>query len=473
MIIKQFFINGIAHSSYLIGGNKVCAIVDPARDVDMYLDAAEEMGLEITHILETHLHADFVSGHMELAEETGARIYAPLSGRCGFDHEAIKEGDSINIENIKIDVIETPGHTPESLCYAVTDLSRGDEPVALFSGDTLFVGDVGRPDLFPGKAEELASKLYDSLHGKIMKLPDFCEVYPAHGAGSLCGRAMGAKRTSTIGYEKRYNKALRIKDRVEFIKSLTTGMPAAPDHFARCSDINRRGPATSMQLPVMIPLSPGEVKDMMESDDTVVLDCRSFLAFGGAHILGAYSIDLGGNFATFAGWIIPPDKKIILVSTDESMAYEALVWLRRVGLDNVEGYLNGGMLKWTMSGFDTGNVRQISVKRLYEMGLGNVPITIVDVRSKAEFEAYHIDGAVNIAVQDLRSKYAELDPATPVVTLCGSGQRSSIGASLLKQHGFKNVLNVAGGMGGFAAAGFAPQCPVCHAPHGPGFLGSE
>lgn len=473
MIIRQFFINGIAHSSYLLGGNKKCAIVDPARDIDMYLEAAEEMGLEITHILETHLHADFVSGHIDLAEETGARIYAPRSGKCNFDHEALEGGDSFNIEDMKIDVIETPGHTPESLCYVVTDLGRGKDPVALFSGDTLFVGDVGRPDLFPGRAEELASDLFDSIHGKILKLPDFCEVYPAHGAGSLCGRAMGAKRTSTVGYERKYNKALQIGNRDEFIKSLTTGMPAAPDHFARCSDINRKGPEPASELSVMMPLAPVDVKDMTESGNAVVLDCRSFLAFGGAHIPGAYSIDIGGNFATFAGWIIPPDRRIILVSSDESQAYEALVWLRRVGLDDVAGYLEGGMQRWTMAGLDTSGICQISAKKLYETALGNMPINIVDVRADREFNVYHIEGAVNIPVQDLRTRYTELDPNLPTVTVCGSGQRSGIGASLLQQRGFRDVLNLAGGMSGFAASGFAPTCPVCSAPHGPGFPGAE
>lgn len=473
MFVQQFFIKGIAHSSYLLGGNSICAIVDPSRDIEVYLDAAEEMGVKITHILETHLHADFISGHIELAEATGAKIYAPLSGKCVFEHEALKEGDSFHIEDMKIDVLDTPGHTPEGICYVVTDLARGDESVAVFTGDTLFVGDVGRPDLFPGIAVELASNLYDSLHNKILKLPDFCEVYPAHGAGSLCGRAMGAKRASTIGYEKRYNKALLIDDKQEFIRSLTTDMPAAPDHFARCSDINRNGPATISELPVMKPMHAVEMKEFLDSNDAVVLDCRCFEAFGGTHIPGAFSIDFGGNFATFAGWIIPPDKPILLVALDEYQAYEVLTWLRRVGLDNTVGYLDGGMFKWVSSGFDTCHVSQVSARKLYELTLGNMPINIVDVRAEKEFQTHHIEGAVNISVQDLRTRYRELDPNLPTVTICGSGHRSSLGASLLKQRGFKDVLNVAGGMTGFTAAGFAPQCPVCKMPHGPQFLGKD
>jgi len=201
MLVQQFFVKGLAHSSYLLGGSKTCAIVDPRRDVAIYLEAADALGMQITHVLETHLHADFVSGHMDLARKTGATIVAPKAGKCRFKHRAVSQGDVFVIEDLSIKVLETPGHTPEHVSYVVSDLSRGKEPVSVFCGDTLFVGDVGRPDLFPGRAKELASKLFDSLHKKLLKLPAFCEVLPAHGAGSLCGRAMGAKRTSTIGYE--------------------------------------------------------------------------------------------------------------------------------------------------------------------------------------------------------------------------------------------------------------------------------
>lgn len=473
MFVQQFFIKGIAHSSYLLGGNRTCAIVDPSRDIDIYIRAAEDMGMEITHILETHLHADFISGHMELAKRTGATIYAPASGECTFDHVPLKEGDTFEIEDMKLEIVETPGHTPEGICYVVSDHARGSEPVAVFTGDTLFVGDVGRPDLFPGMAEELASKLYDSLHEKLLVLPDHCEVYPAHGAGSLCGRAMGAKRSSTIGYERKYNKALLIKDREEFVRSLTTDMPAAPDHFARCSDINRKGPAVNEDLPVIKAMAPLEFKSFMDEQNALVLDIRNFEAFGGAHIPGSYSIDFGGNFATFAGWILPPDKPVLLVARDGQQAAEAVTWLRRVGLDQVFGYLEGGVYAWVMAGLETGSVCQVSPKTLYEMTQGDEAINIVDVRASTEFAAYHIEGAVNIPVQDLRKPHPELDPSLPTVTLCGSGHRSSLGSSLLKQKGFPNVINLAGGITGYTAAGFAPQCPVCKLPHGPKFLGRD
>ena len=281
MIVHQFFVKGLAHSSYLLGGTNTCAIIDPRRDVDVYLQASKDMGMKITHILETHLHADFVSGHLDLAEKTGAVIYAPKSAECSFKHTPVKQGDSFRIEDMQINVLETPGHTPEHISYVVVDKARGKEPVSVFCGDTLFVGDVGRPDLFPGKAKLLASKLYNSLHNKLLKLPDFCEVYPAHGAGSLCGRAMGAKRTSTIGYERKYNAALQLKDREEFIKSLTTNMPGAPDHFSRCSAINGKGPALTRTLPVLARVDARTFKKMADSNKTVVVDIRAYETFGG------------------------------------------------------------------------------------------------------------------------------------------------------------------------------------------------
>ena len=327
MIILPFFVKGIAHSSYLIGGDKTCAIVDPRRDVRIYIDAACEQGLRITHILETHLHADFISGHMDLARMTGARIYAPRSARCRFDHKPLSEGDAFRLEHMRFSVLETPGHTPEHISYVVTDTSRGQDPAAVFCGDTLFVGDVGRPDLFPDMADELASRLYDSLFGKLLDLPDFCEVYPAHAAGSLCGRAIAAKRTSTIGYERRSNATLQIRDRKAFIKSLTTNMPAAPDHFARCSEINRRGPAVVADLPTLEAWGPETFARKAKAKNALVLDVRAYEAFGGRHIPGSVALDTGSNFSTFAGWVLPPQDDILLVAEDRAQMMEASVGL--------------------------------------------------------------------------------------------------------------------------------------------------
>jgi len=473
MIVQQFFVNGLAHSSYLLGGSKTGAIVDPRRDVQIYLDAAKAMGLKITHILETHLHADFISGHLELVEKTGAKIYAPKAGKCEFEHEALSEGDSVNIEDMELKVLETPGHTPEHICYVVIDRSRGSEPAVLFSGDTLFVGDVGRPDLFPDMSKDLASRLYDSLHGKLLKLPDFCEIYPAHGAGSLCGRAMSAKRTSTIGYERKYNYALKILDKGRFIESLTTEMPEAPDHFSRCSDINRKGPTLVKHLPPLLPMNPASFATKAQDEDRIVVDIRSYEAFGGQHVAGSYHIDFGGNFATFAGWVLPPDRDILLVTEKAEHAEDATVWLRRIGLDRTVGYLDGGMFAWANAGLPMEHVPQFSAEDFNKRITGGPKIGLIDVRAKREFENGHIDGAVNIPAPDLRKRYQVLDVRVPIVLICNTGHRSSLGASILKQKGLKEVFNLAGGMTGYNAAGYGPECPLCLAPHLPTFSGKK
>lgn len=467
MFVQQFFIKGIAHSSYLLGGTTSCAVIDPRRDVQIYINAAKDMGMEITHILETHLHADFISGHLELAKKTGATIYAPRAGRCAFKHVAIAEGDAFEIEDMKITVLQTPGHTPEHISYVVIDHSRGNEPVAVFCGDTLFVGDVGRPDLFPDIAPRLASQLYDSLHKKLLTLPAFCEVYPAHGAGSLCGRAMGAKRTSTIGYEKKYNAALQITDKKKFIASLTTNMPPAPDHFSRCSAVNGRGPALVEKLPVIAALTPAAFHKKLCSKNTLVLDIRPYASFAGQHIPGAYHIDFQMNLATFAGWILPPKAVILLVSENPAQAFEAATALRRVGIDNVTGYLEGGMYEWAKAARPLAHIQVLSVQELHAMLRKGTPVTVVDVRSSREFATGHIAGAVNIPVPDLRKRYSELTPGYPVAVICNTGHRSSLGTSLLKQKGIRQIYNVAGGMSAYAAAGYTAECPVCIGPHGP------
>jgi glyoxylase-like metal-dependent hydrolase (beta-lactamase superfamily II)/rhodanese-related sulfurtransferase len=466
MLLKQFFIEKIAHSSYILAGNDTCAVIDPRRDVQIYIEEARSLNIEITHVLETHLHADFISGHIELANRTGARIYAPKSAGCKFDHEPLSEGDEIKLEDMLLRVIETPGHTPEHISYVVVDTSRGKDPIGVFTGDTLFVGDVGRPDLFPEIADELVAKLYDSLHGKLLELPDFCEVYPAHGAGSLCGRALGAKWRSTIGYERRYNNALKLKDKSRFTESLTIKMPPAPDHFSRCTAVNRAGPPLTSQLPELEELDTVRFKQRMESTNSQVVDVRSYGAFGSQHIPGALHIALEGNFPTFAGWMISPDREILLVPHNRDEALAAATWARRVGIDNITGYLDGGIFTWAVSGLRTANVEQVSAEDLHDAATGSSSIALVDVRSPLEFEDNHIEGAINIPVPDMRIRHDELDPSKPTYLLCSTGQRSSLGTSILKQHGFKHVYNITGGMTGYSAAGYTKQCRVCANPHG-------
>jgi rhodanese-related sulfurtransferase len=322
-------------------------------------------------------------------------------------------------------------------------------------------------DLFPGKAMELANKLYESLHGKLLTLPDFCEVYPAHGAGSLCGRAMGAKRATTIGYERKYNAVLQITDKDEFIKSLTTNMPAAPDHFSRCSAINGKGPVPVRDLPVLTPLGPSQFQKAVMKKNTIVLDSRSYEAFGGQHVPGSYHVDFGGNFATFSGWVLPPDRNILLVAESFAQAQEAGVWLKRVGLDKAIGYLDGGMFAWAKAGLPTNHVPQLSAEEIHQVMTKGGRLTLLDVRAVQEFQTRHIEGATNIPAPDLRHPYKEIDKKRPVALICSTGHRSSLGAALLKQRGFEDVRNVAGGIMGYSAAGYSEECPLCSAPHIP------
>ncbi|MGV8108169.1 MBL fold metallo-hydrolase [Methanospirillum sp.] len=456
MIIRQFFIPGIAHSSYLLGGVSSCVIIDPARDPEPYIMAADEEGFKITGILETHLHADFISGHLDLHKRTHAPIYAPQRASCEFSHTPVSEGSLISLDDCSISVIETPGHTPEHISYVVTHLSRGDEPVALFPGDTLFVGDVGRPDLFPGRAHELADALYTSLHEKIMTLPDHCEVYPAHGAGSFCGRALSAKRSTTIGYERKFNPVLQIKDRNRFILELTENMPPSPDHFRRCSNINRKGPTLLSTLHDIQPIPPRNVMDYLREGTCEILDTRRYDAFGSAHIPGSWNLDSEINFSTFTGWVIPPDKDILLAVHRADEITKIIPMLHRVGIDRVIGYIDGGVVRWALAGNVLDHIRTISVHELDAL-LSEKETVVLDVRTAGEFAGYHIPGSINVHWPDLRTRWSELSRDTQIAVICATGSRSSIACSILKRNGFSKLLNVAGGYTGWIAGGFGDK----------------
>lgn len=449
MLLKHFFVEKIAHSSYILAGGRACAVVDPARDPEMYLRFAEEQGLRITHILETHLHADFLSGHIDLARMTGAEIIAPSSANCVFPHRGVSEGDSFMLENMRIDVLETPGHTPEHVSYVVTDTSRGEDPAGVFCGDTLFVGDAGRPDLFPGRAEELAGKLFDSLQ-KLMRLPDFCEVYPAHGAGSLCGRAVGAKYTSTLGYERRYNEVLKYR-REGLVKSMTTNMPPAPDHFSRCSEINRRGPLPLMEPGSARSMTPEEFFHHSTRPDVVVVDARSCDGFSSCHIPNSLNISTLGNFPTFAGWVLDPRSELLIVADSPAHAAETIKAANMVGEYRVSGYLPGGLFSWAMHGLPCAGFRQIFPGDLQEMLRSEEPFTLVDVRAPGEYASGTIENAVNIPAPDMRTRHTELDRNKATVLFCSSGHRSSFAASILEGKGFTGLKHLSGGMAAWKA----------------------
>ncbi len=452
MHFAQIYTPGIAQCSYVIGSGKKCIVIDPVRNIEQYLVMAKEFNMEIAGIIETHLHADFVSGHMELADITGAPIYAPSIANCTFPHHSIVDNEEFTIENLRFKLLETPGHTPDCAVYVVTDLERSEEPIMVFTGDTLMVGDVGRPDLFPEHEEELAEKLFFSLK-RLKELPDHLEIYPAHGMGSLCGRALSAKLWSTIGTERRYNYALQHTELSSFKTDLLTDMPSAPDHFARCSEINRVGPGLKRKMPNTLPLNPKEVQETL-SRGAIILDVRPYHSFAAAHIPNAYSVSRFGNLGTFAGWVVPPEKDIILVLDNEADMLRVKETLYNVGLDNIKAYLEGSIESWLNEGLPVNIVETISVQKLREW-MDKEEVVVLDNRDENAWKKGHIKGTTLAPAPDLRHRYTEWDPNKTTVVLCNTSNRSMTGASILKQNNFERVINVLGGTTAWSAAGYS------------------
>jgi glyoxylase-like metal-dependent hydrolase (beta-lactamase superfamily II)/rhodanese-related sulfurtransferase len=452
MYFEQFFLSCLAHASYMIGSEGIAAVVDPQRDVEIYLEEAARQKLRIAYIIETHLHADFVSGHQELAARTGAKIYVGAKAGATFAHHAIQEGDEIRFGRCVLRFLETPGHTPESVCALVTDLDRSAEPWAALTGDTLFIGDVGRPDLSPEHTpQELAGLMYDSLHAKLLTLPDSVEVYPAHGAGSLCGRNISPERRSTIGKERTMNYALQKMTRDEFIHMLTAELPERPGYFLRDAEINRTGAAALAELPSLAALSPAEVARRQEQG-AIVLDTRPAAEFGAGHVPGSIHIALSGQFATWAGTLLGLDRPIVLVAEDPQRLEESRLRLARVGIENVAGCLAGGILAWHSDGRKLGEVPQISVNDLArQIQESPADIQVVDVRRPQEWEVGHVAQAALKPLNRLTEMLDGLDRERPIAVHCKGGYRSSIGTSLLLRAGFKTVLNVVGGFDAWQA----------------------
>jgi glyoxylase-like metal-dependent hydrolase (beta-lactamase superfamily II)/rhodanese-related sulfurtransferase len=454
MYFKQFYLGCLAQASYLIGSDGKAAVVDPRRDVEEYLDAAEENGLTIRHVIETHLHADFVSGHRELAERTGAAIHIGARAGARFPHVAVREGDEIRMGQVALRFLETPGHTPESVSILVFDRSVSDEPQSVLTGDTLFIGDVGRPDLLGAKmsAQELAGLLYESLHGKLLALPDAVTVWPGHGAGSLCGRNISSETSSTIGQQRRFNYALQPMRKEEFVRIMTTDLPEAPAYFGRDVEANRGGASSLDSLEEAAPLSPAELERRAESG-AVVLDTRPPSQFGTGHVPASVHIGLGGQFASWAGALLPAGSSIVLVTEDEGQVGEARTRLARVGIESVTGFLGGGVAAWDASGRPLGRTEQVSVDELSSRIAEGKAGQVLDVRRPAEWRAGHIASAIHIPLDKLASQAEkELDRGKPVHIICASGYRSSIASSLLEQQGFARPTNVVGGMTAWLAA---------------------
>jgi len=464
MFFKQFYLGCLAHASYLIGSDGEAVVVDPQRDVDEYLAEASAHGFQIKYVIETHLHADFVSGHQEIAARTGAQIVFGEKAGVTFAHRAVRDGEEITIGKVVLRFLETPGHTSEGICILVTDTEARDQaqkqPQKLLTGDTLFIGDVGRPDLAGGKGytpQMMAEMMYDSLHGKLLKLPDEVEVYPAHGAGSMCGRNMSKETSSTIGEQRKFNYALRPMSKEEFVTMMTADLPEAPSYFPKDAEINRSGARGLSELQPPQPLTPEEVLQLSE-EDHVLLDVRSAADFGAAHVPSSINIGLGGQFAMWAGSLIPLNAAIVLIADTGAQVDESVVRLARVGIENVKGYLDGGVQRWRDEGLPVETIPQVSVAQLKEQIETN-DLQIVDVRRPAEYANGHVPRAFNAPLASLDKSIGPLplqkDKLTAVI--CAGGYRSSAAASLLQQRGFSTLLNVAGGTGAWVTAGYPTE----------------
>ncbi|MEP6769891.1 MAG: MBL fold metallo-hydrolase [Acidobacteriota bacterium] len=455
MYFQQFYLGCLAQASYLIGSGGEAAVVDPRRDVDEYIDVARKEGLTIRHVIETHLHADFVSGHRELARRTGAQIYIGARARAAFPHVPVVEGQEISFGDLALRFLETPGHTPESVCVLVTDRSESPQPKLVLTGDTLFIGDVGRPDLLGAamSAEDLAGMLYDSLREKLLRLPDSVQVFPAHGAGSLCGKNISSETSSTIGQQRLFNHALQPMSREEFTALMTSDLPEAPAYFGRDVELNRAGAVSLEDLPALASLDAGRVAEAVEKG-AVILDVRPSDAYGAAHVPGSVQIGLSGQFASWAGTVLPPASPVVLVAADSAAAAEARMRLARVGLEDVAGELSGGAAAWKESGRRLAATGQTDVADLHRRVTGGEPIVVVDVRRPGEWASGAIPGARRISLHELSRRAAEVDPNATVYAICAGGYRSSIATSLLERAGFDRVTNVAGGMAAWMHAGF-------------------
>jgi hydroxyacylglutathione hydrolase len=453
MYFEQFYLGCLAHASYLFGSEGEAVVVDPQRDVEIYLEAAQKQNLQIRHIFETHLHADFVSGHKELAARTGATIYIGKAAEATFPHVAVKDGFELQVGKMRLRVLETPGHTPESCCLVITDQERSPQPWAVLTGDTLFIGDVGRPDLSKTHTpQQLAGLMYDSLHQKLMALPNEALVYPAHGAGSLCGRNMRAERSSTIGTEHLTNYALRIKGRDEFIQQMTANLPARPDYFLEDAAINRAGAESLSELPQLTPISAAELKARLD-DGAIALDVRPAEQFAAGHVPGSINIALSGQFASWAGAVLGLSSRPVLIAETADQISEARVRLARVGIEALPGYLDGGVEAWQQEGFALAQLPQITVE---ELSARPPNLQVLDVRRQGEWDAGHLAGADWYPLDRFKAELPQLQQTAPVAVHCKSGYRSMIACSLLQRAGY-DVVNVIGGFDAWEQAHLPTQ----------------
>lgn len=451
MYFKQIYLDCLAQASYLIGDAGKAVIVDPRRDVALYLQEAERLGLSIEHVIATHVHADFVCGLRELAEHCGAKVYLGKVFDGEHDCERLADGDAIQIGELELSILETPGHTPESICIKIEDLSKVEIPVRLLTGDTMFVGDVGRPDLVVGRGmspKHMAGILFDSLREKIMPLDDSTEIYPAHGAGSPCGKSMSSETSSTLGMQRLQNWALGEEDRERFIERLIEGQDKAPAYFALAAALNRRGPRLLSELPGLENLSLAEAEAALR-EGAQAIDMRRVERYAAGHLPGSLNIGLHGQFASWAGCLADLERPILLVGDELADAEEAKLQLSRIGLESIAGFLNSSSL-----GSNSQRTAQIDVR---DLAVGLEGYQVIDVRRPPEYASGHVPGAVSAPLNRLgdgeRGAAAGLDLSAPTAVICGIGYRSSMGCRFLQDAGFEQLYNVAGGTQAWVAAG--------------------
>ena len=451
MQFKQFYLSCLAHASYYIGSGSEAVIIDPQRDVQQYIDEAAAHGQKIRYIIETHSHADFVSGHIELAKKTGAEIVFGKRAATEFEAKKVGDGDELQIGSVTLRFMETPGHTPEGITIVASDAAEAGAPLKVFTGDTLFIGDVGRPDLIGSKgftSEQMASMLYDSLHEKILTLPDETEVYPAHGAGSLCGKSLSKETWSTLGEQRINNYALQPMTREEFIKIVAADQPEVPKYFPKSAAKNLQGAVALDELPRPAAMTPGEVTAF----DGVVVDLRKNTEYGAAHIPGAVNIGLGGQFASWAGTVLTIGTPIVLVADTQEQIDEGFMRLARVGIETVKGFILMG--DWNL---ETKSVEQVPVEEVSKVTGSVEGVQFVDVRRPAEHANGHAVGTVSMPLDSLERELSKLDPEKPTYVICQSGYRSSLGVSLLERAGFNTLYNVTGGTQAWIAAGLETE----------------
>jgi len=466
LILKQFYLPCLAHASYLIGDETTgtAAVVDPQRDIGIYLSFAAEHKLQIKHVFLTHLHADFVAGHLELRDQLGATIYLGAKAQAEYKFTPMEDGAVVEFGRVRMKAIETPGHTPESISIAVYDLAKSEtEPHAVLTGDTLFVGDVGRPDLRAAlgwSATDLGALLYDSLQNKILPLPDASLVYPAHGAGSLCGKAISKETVSTIGEQRKVNYALQPMSKQAFIELVTADQPEAPPYFVYDAVLNSKERATldeALQRE-LTPLTLDRVLELQASG-AQILDTREPEEFAAAHLAGSINIGLSGQYATWAGTILSREKSIVILA-NPGRESESAVRLGRIGFDNVAGYLKDGMQSLESRPDLTKRSERYSAALAAEiLGATNAP-QLVDVRTPREREQKAIAGSVSLPLNRLEERVGELQRNRPVLVYCAGGFRSSIAASLLQKAGFASVSEIAGGLAAWELANLTVETRV-------------